>query len=44
MIFNMNFDYIFNSLLIVPAKTYTNADTLKDLIIRENKEKAGVYR
>jgi hypothetical protein len=29
---------------IVPAITYTNADTLKELAIKENKDKSGVYR
>jgi len=44
MIFNMNTEYILCALPFVPAKTYTNADTLKDIIIQENKEKSGVYR
>jgi hypothetical protein len=29
---------------IVPAITYTNADTLKELAIKENKDKSGIYR
>lgn len=44
MIFNMSFEYTLYALSIVPFKTYTNADTLKDLVIQENKEKSGVYR
>lgn len=44
LFFNMNPEYILYALPFVPVKTYTNADTLKDLIIQENKEKSGVYR
>jgi len=44
MFFNMNPEYILYALPFVPVKTYTNADTLKDIIIQENKEKSGVYR
>lgn len=29
---------------VKPVITYTNADTLKELIIKENKDKSGVYR
>jgi hypothetical protein len=28
----------------IPAKFYSNADTLKENIIKENKNKSGVYR
>jgi hypothetical protein len=44
LIFNMNFDNILYTLSIVPVRTYTNADTLKELAIQENKGRSGVYR
>lgn len=28
----------------VPEKYYSNADTLKEKILKENKDKSGVYR
>ena len=31
-------------LSIIPVATYENADTMKDLIVKENKGKSGVYR
>jgi hypothetical protein len=43
-IFDINFEYILHTLPIVPARTYTNADTLKELIVQENKGKSGIYR
>lgn len=44
VVFNMNFEYILQTLPVVPVRVYTNADTLKELIIQENKGKPGVYR
>lgn len=34
----------FHTSPIVPVKTYDNADGLKELAIKENKGKSGVYR
>jgi hypothetical protein len=33
-----------HTLPVVPVKIYTNADLQKKSIIKDNKEKAGVYR
>jgi hypothetical protein len=32
-----------NSSSIVPAKVYTNADTQKEQILKENRGKSGIY-
>lgn len=44
MLFNVNSEYILCASPFVPAIAYSNADTLKDLIIKENTGKSGVYR
>jgi hypothetical protein len=33
-----------NSILIIPIRSYSNADTQKKLIYLDNKNKSGIYR